>query len=345
MAITDQGTPTVTEIAQEPPPDSRPSRSSSARLRAVAAKPEPGALAFLLILSLVLAITQSEFLTEVNLQNIGRQSSVLLVVSVGVLFVLLVGGIDLSIGGMIAFAAVLAAHFADHMPVAAAFAVGIAGCAVAGTINGFLVGIAGFSPIVVTLAMGQVLTGIALLMTASGPIQPTNPHYSDLATSLLGPVPTILVAAIVCLGIAHLILSRTGLGRYVYAVGGSEMAAWLAGIATGRVKLATYAISGTFAGAAGILASSQIGSGDATLGTTILLSAYAAVFLGGVGFGTARGNVIGVTLGALILGVIGDGINLLGLNTYWQYIVSGVLIVLAIALQVLPGRFGWVEAS
>jgi ribose/xylose/arabinose/galactoside ABC-type transport system permease subunit len=316
-------------------------KANRSRLRAMVGEPEFFAFVFLLALGVFLSFAQSGFLLEFNLQNVGRQTSVLLVLSVGILFVLLVGGIDLSVGGMIAFASVLAAHFAGETSLVGAFAIAVVACMGIGVINGFLIGVAEFSPIVVTLAMGQILTGVALLMTANGPIQPSNENYSKLATSLVGPIPTIFIAAMACVLIAHVILSKARLGRYVYAVGGNETAAWLAGIPTARVKIAAYTICGMFAGFAGVLASSRIGSGDASLGPAEMLMAFAAVFLGGVGFGTGRGNVVGVLLGALILGVIGNGIDLYQLDSDWQYIVSGFLIILAIAFQVLPGKLHW----
>ncbi len=319
------------------PPDA-PDEPRRLSIRSLTQAPELLVFVFLAALCIALALAESRFVTEINLQNIGRQTSVLLVLSAGVLFVLLVGGIDLSIGGMLAFTSVIAAHFADSTSPGIAFAIAIAATTGVGLLNGLLIGIAGFSPIVVTLAVGQVLTGVALLITSNGPIQPLNPHYTDLATSLVGPIPTIVIAALVCLVAAHLLLSRTRLGRYVYAVGGNEMAAWLAGVPTAKTKIAGYTICGAFAGAAGVLASSRIGSGDASLGPTEMLTAFAAVFLGGVGFGTGRGTVLGVALGALTLGVMSDGIDLLQLDSDWQSIVSGVLIVVAIAFQVLPGK-------
>jgi len=296
------------------------------------------AFAFLVAICVALWLSRANFMTEFNIQNVGRQTSVLLVLSVGLLFVLLSGGIDLSVGGLIAFGGVIAASLAAHMPPGWAFAVAVGCAALVGLVNGLLIGIAGFSPIVVTLAIGQVLSGAALLLTATGPIQPANPAYSDLATAMAGPVPMIAIAAVVCVLLAHGLLSKTALGRYIYAVGGNETAAWLAGIPTARVKIAAYTICGAFAGIAGILASAQIDSGDASIGASTMLEGFAAVFLGGVGFGTAKGKVVGVVCGALILGVISNGLNLFQLNSAYQYIVSGAMIVLAIALQVLPGK-------
>jgi ribose transport system permease protein len=147
-----------------------------------------------------------------------------------------------------------------------------------------------------------------------------------------------VLAAVACVLVVQVILGSSRLGRYIYSVGGNETAAWLAGIPTTRVKIAAYTICGLFAGAAGVLASSRIGSGDPSLGPPEMLEAFAAIFLGGVGFGTGRGRVVGVVCGALILGVVADGLNLMGLDSSWQYIVSGLVILIAIAFQALAPR-------
>jgi ribose/xylose/arabinose/galactoside ABC-type transport system permease subunit len=323
----------VSAVAESRSPDlgDAPTRSSSvrrgltARLRDALASPEALVFVVLLLLAGALSLASSNFATEFNLQNVGRQTSALAVLCVGVLFVLLVGGIDLSIAGVIGAAALIA--------VLAATAVGMA--------NGVLVAYCGLSPIVVTLAMGQALLGVALLLSPNGPILVDNPGYGDLAASKVGPIPTLVIAALACLALGHLILRRFSLGRYIYSVGGNEQAAWLAGVPARPVKLTAYAIGGMFAGIAGILLSSRTGSGEATLGSTLMLSAYAAAFIGGVGFGTGRGTAIGVGLGALVLGVISNGIDLLGLSGDWQYIISAGLIIFAIGFQKAAGRVGW----
>lgn len=324
------------------PPVSEPRRSFGERFQGLLASQEFLVFVFLLLLAGALALASSNFATEFNLQNVGRQTSALAVLCVGVLFVLLVGGIDLSIAGVIGLAAVIAARLADSgMAPAEAFALAVLAATGVGLVNGVLIAICGLSPIVVTLAMGQALLGVALLLSPNGPIQVFDPGYGELAASMAGPVPTLVIAAIVCLALGHLLLKRFSLGRYIYSVGGNETAAWLAGVPTRSVKLTAYAIGGAFAGIAGILLSSRTGSGEATLGTTIMLEAYAAAFIGGVGFGTGKGTVIGVALGALVLGVISNGIDLLGMNGNWQYIVSGGLIVFAIGFQKLAGKLNW----
>lgn len=324
-------------------PEARAAISASRRhalLAGLRSRPELWAFLFLVVLCAAMTIASPHFLTAENFRTIGRQSSILVVLSIGILFVLLVGGIDLSIGGSIAFTACLAAKFAGTTPLALAFALAVCAALAVGWVNGLLISIGGLSPIVVTLAVGQILFGIALLFTVNGPIFPTDTAYGDLASSEIGSVPTLVLAAAVLAVTGHLLLRRVSLGRYVYAVGGNEQASWLAGVPTRLVKVAAYSIAGLFTGLAAILLSSRVGSGDSGLGSAEMLEAYAAAFIGGVGFGTGRGSVVAVVIGALILGVISNGIDLIGLNTDYQYIVSGALIILAITFQVLPERLG-----
>src|SRR5713226_7539883 len=172
----------------------------------LSSSPELFAFLFLMLICLLLALSKPVFLSELNLQDIGRQTSVLLVLSVGLLVVLLSGGIDLSVSGMVAFSGVIAALAADHMPLTWAFVLAVLASTMVGVVNGVLVGVAGFSPIIVTLAVGQVLAGAALLLTVSGPIEPANPRYGSLATASLGPVPTIIIAALACVLLAQVIL-------------------------------------------------------------------------------------------------------------------------------------------
>jgi ribose/xylose/arabinose/galactoside ABC-type transport system permease subunit len=307
------------------------------RLAQLAATPEARVFGFLIVLCVILAIAEPLFLTKINLQNIGRQTAVLMVLSVGLLFVLLVGGIDLSVAGSMGLAAVIAAKVANSTssPIEG-FVVAVALCTAIGAINGLLIGLARLSPIVVTVAVGQVLLGVGLLLTTNGAIVVHNPAYPKLATDMFGPVPLIFLVALGCAVLAYGVLKRVRLGRYIYAVGGNEMAAWLAGVPVWRTKVTGYTFAGFFAGLAGILASSRVGNGDPSVGNAVMISAYAAVFIGGVGFGTGKGNVSGVIFGALTLGVISNGIDLQRLNTDWQYIVGGVLIVVAIGFQALP---------
>ena len=329
-------------VAAAPAEDPAAPRSPfSALAGALRGRPEVWAFFFLVVLCVGMGIANSHFATSTNFQTVGRQSSILVVLSIGILFVLLVGGIDLSVGGSIAFISCLAAKLSGSTDLYLAFALAVLAAVGIGLLNGLLVSLGGLSPIVVTLAIGQVLVGVALLLTVNGPILPSNLDYGELAASEVAGIPTLVIAAIVCAIVGHLLLRRVSLGRYIYAVGGNEHAAWLAGVPTRLVKVAAYVIAGLFAGLAAVLLSSRVGSGDSSLGQTEMLEAYAAAFIGGVGFGTGRGSVVGVALGAVILGVISNGIDLIGLNTDYQYIVSGTLIVLAITFQALPEKVRW----
>ena len=322
-------------VSTAPPPAARGGRANTvARLRSV---PELMTLAFLVLLCVAMAIAEPRFATEINLRNVGQQSSVLVILSIGLLFVLLIGGIDLSLAGLIGLSSVVAAKLAGSVPLELAFLLTIAAAALVGLINGLLVSAGKLAPIVVTLGTGQVMLGVALLMTTGGPIRPADHAYADLASTRIAGVPLPVLIAAACAVFAYVLLKRLRFGRYVYAVGGNETAAWLAGVPTLLVKVGGYALCSLFGGIAGVVLSSRVVSGDASLGSTEMLSAYAAVFIGGVGFGTGRGNVSGVVFGALILGVISNGINLLGLDTQYQYVIGGALIVLAIAFQRILG--------
>ncbi len=321
-------------VSATPRPDVGAAPSLTARLRST---PEALTFAFLVILCVAMAIAEPHFATTINLRNVGEQSSVLIILSVGLLFVLLIGGIDLSLAGLIGLSSVVAAKLTGSMALEPALLLTVLGAALVGLVNGFLIGVARLAPIVVTLGSGQVMLGAALLMTTHGPIQPGTDAYSELAATRYDGIPQPVLIAAGCALLAYLLLKRLRFGRYVYAVGGNETAAWLAGVPTTLVKVGSYVLCSLFAGAAGIVLSSRVVSGDAGLGSTEMLSAYAAVFIGGVGFGTGRGNVSGVVFGALTLGVIANGINLLGLDTQYQYVIGGTLIVLAIAFQRLLG--------
>ena len=315
--------------------------SRGRRLREVSSSPEFLIGAFLVVLCLFMAIWEPLFSSKINLQNLGKQSSILIIVSVGLLFVMLVGGIDLSISGVIAFTTILAAKLSvGGLSPGWAFVIAIAAAGCIGLINGLMIGVLRLSPIIITLASGQLLIGISYLLTTSGPIQATDPNYGKLASSLVGPIPMLAILAAASVFVVYLLLKRFSFGRYVYAVGGNETAAWLAGVPVSVVKVSAYVLTGLFSGVAGVLLSSRVTSGEVNLGSTVMFSAFAAIFIGGVGFGNGRGNVSGVAIVALVLGVISNAIDLKGIQTEYQYVISAVLIVTAIVIQAIPSRFG-----
>ncbi|GAA4038498.1 ABC transporter permease [Nonomuraea soli] len=315
------------------PRTSGPERVSPRR---AAAAQYTGVLAVLAALVLWFGLTQEPFLTVTNFVNVAETNAVLLIAATGLTFVMLVGGIDLSIGGMAAFTAVLLWVFlaaglpgplAALLAVAAAFAVG-------GAVNGVLIGKAGLSFLVVTIGSSSILRGVAQI-GSGGQSQTvyTYPIMVELgAARPLGLPLTVWVAAIVFVA-ALLVLRYTGFGRMIYATGGNPEAARLAGIPVARIRVAVYTICGGLAGVAAVLDAARTTSASPQAGLGLELVAGAAVLLGGTSFMGGRGSLLGTLLGVLFLGVLSNGITLAGVSAFWTNVVSGVVLIAAIGLD------------
>ncbi|GAA2611257.1 substrate-binding domain-containing protein [Actinomadura fulvescens] len=300
---------------------------------------ENGALAGLVILVVALALLSGDFLTVDNLLNVGVQAAVVAILAFGVTFVIVTGGIDLSVGAVAALSAVVLAWTAtEHgvpWPVAlvVAIAVGIA----AGLVNGALITYGKLPPFIATLAMLGVARGLALVISEGSPIAVPDAvtHVGDTIGSYL-PVPVIVMAAMGLL--TALVLARTYSGRAMYAIGGNEEAARLSGIKVSRQKLVTYALSGAFAAVAGIVLAARLSSAQPQAASGYELDAIAAVVIGGASLSGGKGRAFGTLVGALILAVLRNGLNLLSVNAFWQQVVIGVVIALAVLLDTLRRR-------
>ncbi len=292
-----------------------------------------GVLAVLALLLVALSVTQPQFLTSDNFVNILEANSVLLVVSVGLTFVLLVGGIDLSIVGTIALTQVCLwelikagtpAALACLLVIAGAFAVGF-------LINGLLIGRVGLSFLVVTIATASIFQGVANVRTG-GQSQSlaTQNWLIDVGTQSWWGLPVVvwIAFAVLLLGIA--LLRYTGYGRMVYAVGGNPEAARLAGINVALIRVSVFGICAGLAGLAAVLSVCQLTSATPNPPATTTLTAGAAVLLGGTSFMGGRGSLLGTLLGVLFLGVLSNGLTLAGISDFWTGIVSGTVLVAAI---------------
>ena len=290
----------------------------------------------LIILCVYLTITQDKFLTRDNFVNILDSQSGVLVVAVGLTFVLLVGGIDLSLGGMIAFCSVLMAELLNGgMNPWLALTIGVlAGAAIGTLVNGVLIGKVGLSFLVVTLGTGSVLRSIAQVRT-NGQSQSlfTAPLLGDIQKGSVGGVPYLVWFALAILGAGILVLRYTGLGRMIYATGGNREAARFAGINVTAVSITVFGIAGLLAGMAAVMNVAQLRTASPTAATGIELTAAAAVLLGGTSFMGGRGTLFGTLLGVLFLGVLQNGITLAGISSFWQGIVSGAVLVAAVLLD------------
>ncbi|MFG2000757.1 substrate-binding domain-containing protein [Spirillospora sp. NPDC048911] len=315
------------------------SRNGGSRQTAARLLGENGALAGLVILVVALALLSGDFLTVDNLLNVGVQAAVVAILAFGVTFVIVTGGIDLSVGAVAALSAVVLAWTAtDHgvpWPIALviAIAVGIA----AGLVNGALITYGKLPPFIATLAMLGVARGLALVISEGSPIAVPGAvtHLGDTIGSYL-PVPVIVMAVMGLL--TALVLARTYSGRAMYAIGGNEEAARLSGIKISRQKLVTYGLSGAFAAVAGVVLAARLSSAQPQAASGYELDAIAAVVIGGASLSGGKGKAFGTLVGALILAVLRNGLNLLSVNAFWQQVVIGVVIALAVLLDTLRRR-------
>jgi len=295
----------------------------------------------LVLLIVVLAITQDQFLTGDNWINILDTNAVLLVAAVGLTFVLLVGGFDLSIGGILALAGVLLFELLDSgmPPLLAVLLVVLAAFALGLLLNGFLIAAAGLSFLVVTLGTSSLFSGVALVATDGQTNSlPVSGLVDAIGAGRVAGIPWSVVIAGVVFLVAVVVLRYTGYGRMVYAVGGNPEAARLAGINVTMVRMSVYGIAGLLAGLAAVLETTRLTAASPTSGQTLALTAGAAVLLGGTTFMGGRGTQLGTLLGVLFLGVLSNGITLAGVSAFWQGIVSGIVLLLALLLDRLRTR-------
>ena len=292
-----------------------------------------GVLTVLALAVLVLALTQEQFLTVRNLINIAETNAVLLVVAVGLTFVLLVGGIDLSIGGTIALTAVLLYELTQQgVPDALAVLIVISVAFLLGfLVNGLLIGWVGLSFLVVTIGTASAFRGIASVRSG-GQSQSlfAEQYLIDFGSGRLVGVPTIVVVAAVVLLLGIVVLRYTGFGRMIYATGGNPEAARFAGINVNLIRVSVYGICAGLAGLAAVMDAARLTSASPNAGLGIELTAGAAVLLGGTSFTGGRGSLLGTLLGVAFLGVLSNGLTLSGVSPFWSGIVSGTVLIAAI---------------
>ncbi|MFF9273745.1 ABC transporter permease/substrate-binding protein [Streptomyces griseosporeus] len=300
-----------------------------------------GALTALIVLVVALSALSGDFLTTDNLLNIGVQAAVTAVLAFGVTFVIVSAGIDLSVGSVAALSAtVLAWSATQHgVPVALAVVLAVATGIAAGLVNGFLIAYGKLPPFIATLAMLSVGRGLSLVISEGSPI-PFPDSVSHLGDTLGGwlPVP-VLVMAVMGL-VAAFVLGRTYIGRSMYAIGGNEEAARLSGLRVRKQKLAIYALSGLFAAVAGVVLAARLSSAQPQAADGYELDAIAAVVIGGASLAGGTGKASGTLIGALILAVLRNGLNLLNVSAFWQQVVIGVVIALAVLLDTLRRKAG-----
>ena len=268
--------------------------------------------------------------------NVLRQVSINALIAFGMTFVILTGGIDLSVGSILALTgAVTAGLLASGMDPILAMLIGLILGAVLGAINGIIISKGNVAPFIATLATMTIYRGLTLVYTEGRPISGLGDSVSFQMIGkgyFLGiPVPVVTMA--VAFGVLYFILKKTTFGRRVYAVGGNEEASRLSGIKVGRIKIYVYALTGALAALASLIFTSRLNSAQPTAGNMFELDAIAAVVLGGTSLTGGRGWIVGTLIGALIIGVLNNGLNLIGVSSFFQQVVKGAVILLAVLID------------
>jgi ribose transport system permease protein len=301
-------------------------------------------LIFLILFWVGLSLASPDFFTLNNLLNIALQTSVLAIVAMGMTFTMLTAGIDLSVGSLIALTSALAAGFAaqaetlssgtyagQNLPPPLAIGLAIIVGGLLGAVNGVLIVRGGIPPFVATLAMLAVARGLTLVYTGGYVIPAIDPVLTFLGTGQIGPVPVPAIVTVLLFLLLWLLLTQTRFGLHVYAVGGNEETARLAGVHTGAVIIATYVISGLMAAVGGVILMGRLNSAQPNVAVGFELDAIAAPVLGGTSLFGGVGTLLGTLIGALIMGTLNNGMGLLGTDPYLQQVIKGLVFILAVA--------------
>jgi sugar transport system permease protein len=299
-----------------------------------------GLAAVLVVTCIVLAVTAPGFLTATNLLDVARQVSFTGIIAFGMTLVIVAAEIDISVGSAIAFSSavfgVLAVDLQWPLGFAAVAVIALGG--LIGTSAGLVRARLGVPSFIVTLALFSALSGLALLLTDSTPIPVSDPGFAWWGNGSIAGVPVPAVLLLVLFALFWVIANRTGFGRSVYAVGGNAEAARLSGIPVLRVRVVLFAITGTLAAVSGVLQTSLLGAGNPTIGSGVEFAVITAVIVGGASLYGGRGSLVGTLLGVLLIGVLNNGMVLLGVNSYAQYVANGVIVLLAVLIgAVRPG--------
>ena len=320
-------------------------QSTTKKVDALSVAGRYGALIFLIVLCVVFAVLEPAFLTTRNIFNVIRQVSIYGMLAIGMTFVILTGGIDLSIGSVLALAGLVCAAvekgsrgllgagageahgFGLPAAVAAAIAVGL----IAGTSQGLAVSRMKVPPFIVTLGGMSVFRGLALVFSGGQPISAFRAPYKFWGQGMIGPVPVPVILFLVFAIIAYIVLRYTRYGRHIYAVGGNQEAARLSGLNVGALILSVYMIMGFFAGLSGFVLSSRLNSAEQVAGVGYELQVIAGVVIGGTSLTMGgEGGIFGTVVGILLMGVLSNGLTLMNVSPYYQQIIVGLIIVFAV---------------
>lgn len=297
-----------------------------------------GPVLALIVLVLAVSIMNMSFLAPSNLLNLLRQVSINALIAFGMTFVILTGGIDLSVGSILALSGAISAYMVQAgVSTVVAITIGMLTGALFGLINGILIAYGKAAPFIATLATMTIFRGATYVFTNGNPITGDKINSSFLfqfmGRGYLFGIPFPIIIMIIAFGILYVVLHKTTFGRKTYALGGNEEAAYVAGVNTKRVTMIIYTLSGLMASVAGVILTSRLSSAQPDAGTSYEMDAIAAVVLGGTSLAGGKGRIFGTLIGALIIGTLNNGMNLLGISSFYQQIVKGIVIIVAVLLD------------
>jgi len=292
-----------------------------------------GLLISFLLLCIALSFLSDRFLTVGNWTNILRQSTINLIIAIGMTYVILTAGIDLSVGAVLALATVVTADLLQRgIPILPTVIVGLTLGGALGLASGVLISRVKVPPFVATLGMMTVARGLALTYTQGRPITGLPDAFRTIGTGYLGPIPMPIIVAGVAFLAGYILLTRTRMGMNIYALGNNPVAAHYAGIATTNYTTFVYVLAGALAALAGMILVARLDSAQPTAGLSYEFDAIAAVVVGGTSFAGGEGSLVGTLLGVLVISVLNNGLNLLNVSSFYQPVVTGVVIALALLL-------------
>jgi ribose transport system permease protein len=301
---------------------------------------ESGILLALIVMCVGLSVTTSTFLTQYNIGVVIRQASFVAIVALGETLVLLIGGIDLSVGYIAGLCSILGCllmtttNLDPYLCTLITLCIGL----LFGTISGLFIAKMRLNPFIVTLAMGEVFAGLILVITKGYPVLNLPKKFTVLGQGMVGPVPIPVIIMLVLAVIMAYILHNTPFGRNIYAIGGNPSAARLVGIPVEKIKVSVYAISGMLAALAGMLFASRVNAGQPTTGAAWLMPTITAAIIGGTSLSGGEGTILGTILGAVFMGILANGIVLLDISAYWERVIIGAVVLIAVIMDILRSR-------
>lgn len=310
------------------------------KMRSIALVKKYGIFIVLIAISGLFAILSPVFLTESNLFNIMRQVSMIGIAAVGGMFVMLLGGIDLSQGALVSFINIVLAYMMAKMQMnyLLAIALSIAIGTVVGMVNGVLITKANIPPLIATLATQNILYGFAYIICEGQLIHGFPKEFKVFGQGYIGPIPVPVLLMVIFFVIGGFILTKTYFGRYIYAIGGNAEAAKLSGIKVNRIKQTVYMLSGLFTSVAAVITLSRINSGQANTGQGFEFDVITAIVLGGISVSGGSGKLYHTIAGVMIMGVLNNGLVLIGMSTYTQMVVKGVILAIAVGYDCIQKK-------